>query len=159
MIEAWFDGCCEPINPGGTASYGAVVQLCGKTVWQCSEICRMESGKERETSNNLAEYGGFLAILKWLLDNGHGGSQATIYGDSKLVIEQMTGRWRIRKGAYVPTALKAKGLLSEFKVPPRLKWIPREENEIADRLSKAELLKAGIPFRIQPEPDDCAATS
>jgi hypothetical protein len=33
-----FDGCCEPVNPGGTASYGAVVFMDGKRVWDCSEL-------------------------------------------------------------------------------------------------------------------------
>ena len=34
---------------------------------------------------------------------------------------------------------------------PLLVWIPRDKNDIADELSKAELKKAGVEFRIQPE--------
>ena len=31
LIEAWFDGACEPVNPGGTASYGVIVTRNGET--------------------------------------------------------------------------------------------------------------------------------
>ena len=65
-IEAFFDGCCEPTNPGGTASFGAVVFRDGVRVWECSRLFRPAKGRESETSNNVAEYGGFLAILDLL---------------------------------------------------------------------------------------------
>lgn len=149
-IEAWFDGCCEPRNPGGTASFGAVAFVNGERVWDCSRIFHPEPGKENETSNNVAEYSGFLAILSWLLENGYTDANTTIYGDSKLVIEQMKGNWRIVKGFYKQFAYLAKTRLLLFKVRPDMVWIPRDENDIADELSKAELIKAGIEFRIQP---------
>jgi ribonuclease HI len=63
VIEAWFDGCCEPINPGGMASYGAFVKIGSETVWECSEIYIPVAGREKETLNNLAEYSGLIAIL------------------------------------------------------------------------------------------------
>lgn len=150
-IIAYFDGCCEPVNPGGTASYGAVVFVNGKRVWDCSEIFFPAKGKEKETSNNVAEYSGFLAILNWLLANGYEKADTTIHGDSKLVIEQMSGNWKMHSGFYIQTAKLARETLARFKKLPKLKWIPREENDIADELSKAELIKAGVEFRIQPE--------
>lgn len=150
-IEAWFDGCCEPVNPGGTASYGAVVFINGKRVWDCSKIFFPEKGKERETSNNVAEYSGFLAILEWLLENGYAAANTTIHGDSKLVIEQMQGNWKMHGGFYIQIARVAQQTLRKFKKQPKLRWIPREQNDIADELSKAELIKAGVEFRIQPE--------
>lgn len=155
-ITAYFDGCCEPINPGGVASYGAVIFKNEKRIQECSELFRPKKGKERETSNNVAEYSGFLAILEYLKENGYSKNNIKIFGDSKLVIMQMnpnlceTQRWKIRKGFYIPTALKAKKLLKHFSKID-LQWIPRDENDIADELSKAELKKAGVEFRIQPE--------
>ncbi len=151
MIECYFDGCCEPVNPGGTASYGAVVFIDSKRVWDCSELFEPIPGREKETSNNVAEYSGFLAILEWLLDNEMDDQPCIIYGDSKLVIEQMQGNWRMRKGFYLATAKKAKQTLERFAIMPLLVWIPRDKNDIADELSKAELKKAGVEFRIQPE--------
>jgi ribonuclease HI len=99
----------------------------------------------------VAEYCGFTAILDFLIDHNLHGQKCTIYGDSKLVIEQMNGNWRIKKGHYKPIALEAMELLERFIVKPKLQWIPRGQNGIADELFKAELKKAGVEFRIQPE--------
>lgn len=149
MIEAYFDGCCEPVNPGGVASFGAVILKDGIKLWECSQIFYPKKGKERETSNNVAEYSGFKAILEYLIQNSLEKEKIHIFGDSNLVIQQMFGTWRIRQGFYVPLAFDCLKLVRKFK---NLKgsWIPREENGIADELSKAKLIKAGVEFRIQP---------
>jgi ribonuclease HI len=151
VIECYFDGCCEPVNPGGTASYGAVVFVAKKRVWECSELFIPVPGREKETSNNVAEYSGFLAILEYLLANSLDDHPVKIHGDSKLVIEQMQGNWRMKKGFYLHVARKAMETLQRFRKQPKLIWIPRDKNDIADELSKAELKKAGVEFRIQPE--------
>jgi ribonuclease HI len=155
-IVAYFDGACEPVNPGGYASFGAVIFIDGVKVWELSKLFVPQKGRESETSNNVAEYSGFIAILEYLLENKLNNEEIQIYGDSMLVLCQMLmddpkwhKRWEIKDGFYVPLALKAKKLLEQF---PKIKgeWIPREKNSIADELSKAELIKAGITFRIQP---------
>jgi ribonuclease HI len=148
-ITAYFDGCCEPVNPGGTASFGAVIFIDGKRSWECSRLFIPEKNKEKETSNNVAEYSGFLSILEYLESNKLQNEKIAIHGDSKLVIEQMSGNWRMHRGFYIPIAIKAKNLFRKFK-KTKLIWIPREENDIADELSKAELIKAGVEFKIQP---------
>ena len=150
-IDAYFDGACEPINPGGTASFGAVVLFDGKAVWQCSRLFETLSGREKETSNNVAEYSGLLSILDWLKEKGVEDVSTKIHGDSKLVIEQMSRNWKIKAGHYVPLAEKALQMLDNFKRRPIMQWISREENNLADDLSKAELRKAGVQFRIQVE--------
>jgi hypothetical protein len=71
------------------------------------------------------------------------------------VIRQMFGgggfkkKWQIRGGHYAQIAFRCRELLKRF---PRIRgeWIPREENTLADELSKAQLIKAGVQFRIQP---------
>jgi len=148
MIEAYFDGACEPVNPGGTASYGAVILKDRQKIWEDSKIFVPQKGRERETSNNCAEYSGFKAILDYLITHDLTKSQIIVYGDSNLVIQQMFGTWQIRFGYYVPIAQTCKAMLKQF---PRMtgKWIPREKNSLADELSKRELINAGIEFRIQ----------
>lgn len=149
MIKAWFDGCCEPVNPGGIASFGAIIFNEEQKIWECSQIFYPQKGKEKETSNNVAEYSGFLAILEYLLENKLEKQEIQIYGDSNLVIQQMFGTWKMHKGFYIPIALKAEKLLKKFK-NINGDWIPREQNGLANELSKAELIKAGIEFKIQP---------
>ena len=149
MITLNFDGACEPKNPGGFASYGVVVIRDGERIFEDTAL--FDPFKlHGKTSNNLAEYSGFLAGLKFLISKGLQHEEILVCGDSKLVIEQMFGYWRIKKGIYVDLALEARHLLKQF---PRIRgrWIPREENFIADELSKRELIKAKVKFSIQPE--------
>lgn len=155
VIKAYFDGCCEPVNPGGTASFGAVIYKGRKRVWECARLFKPIPGREKETSNNVAEYAGFIAILEYLLEHNLQGEIITVFGDSNLVIQQMFGNWKMHEGFYIPLAVKAKNLVKLFP-NMRGEWIPREKNGIADELSKAELIKAGVEFRIQPlEKEKC----
>lgn len=160
MIQAFFDGCCEPINPGGTASYGAIIFKEGVTeaIWSESKI--FMPGDGFQTSNNVAEYSGFQAILDNLLGMGLEKEQIIVRGDSRLVLCQMfedaakkcgyRKKWRILGGQYESLARRCKKLLRQFS-SIQGEWIPREENNLADALSKAELHKAGVKFKIQPE--------
>ena len=149
MIECWFDGACEPVNPGGTAAYGAVVLDGEKRLMEASEIF-VPQRNPLATSNNVAEYSGFKRVLDFLIANELQRQQIVIRGDSNLVIQQMRGQWRIRQGFYVPIARECKELLLKFP-NLALEWIPREQNGLADDLSKAELKRAGVVFKIQPE--------
>jgi ribonuclease HI len=143
---AYFDGACEPRNPGGNIGFGAVIYRDGATVWTASGMFPAA----RDHSNNVAEYMAFIAILNEQRAKGRAGARIEIRGDSKLVINQMFGTWRIKGGLYASHARQAKSLLRHFP-QARGVWIPRRQNSVADDLSKAELRKAGVQFRIQPE--------
>jgi|SRR3972149_4791416 len=162
MIEAYFDGCCEPVNPGGTAAYGVVIfEVYGsddvrQIIFQTSKIFKPVKGHEKETSNNIAEYSGLEAILLFLLEERLNEEEIIVRGDSRLVICQnwitcgYRKKWKIERGLYVPIAYRCREILKRF---PKIRgeWIPREKNSLADELSKAELRRAGVKFRIQPE--------
>jgi ribonuclease HI len=139
----YFDGACEPVNPGGTMGFGAVVttvadqgQLTGNIIWKAAGI-----SDDKPSSNNIAEYTALLTLLEYFIEAGLTGAEITIFGDSKLVSEQMAGRWRIGAGLYVPAAHQAKRLLAQFS-NIRFRWIPRQQNQLADELSKLELNRA-----------------
>ena len=117
----------------------------GKREWETSGYIPAS----RETSNNVGEYSAFISILDALKDLNPHNQPSIIRGDSKLVIMQMFGGWRIRQGLYVPFAIKARKKLRQIRnVEGR--WIPREQNSVADELSKRELIRRGVEFRIQP---------
>lgn len=99
-------------------------------------------------SNNVGEYGGLLAFLEWFVPTGM--TEAAVYSDSQLLINQMTGEWRVRGGLYVSRYSKAVNLIRENKLRLTFCWIPREQNEEADKLSKDALAAAGVQLRIQP---------
>lgn len=132
-IEAWFDGACGPINPGGHAGYGALIKIDGESAWFDTGYC----GHGPKMSNNVAEYSGLIAILDKLRDFPP--SEVIIRGDSMMVIEQMSGRRKAKSGLYLEYCWRAKDLLSEVRKHHdsiRFEWIPREQNTECDALSK-----------------------
>jgi len=139
MIKLYFDGACGPNNPGGKCGGGAVVHEDGKMI---AEIAKNYIPiKKGETSNNLGEYIGLICGLEYLIANGRALEEIKVYGDSNMVISQMTKKWRIKKGIYEKQAKVAENLIKNF---PNIKfsWIPREQNDRADGMSKIALTKS-----------------
>ena len=63
--------------------------------------------------------------------------------DSKLVVEQMSGRWKVKHPDLKPLARKATALVGEFEQVD-FEWVPRAENSHADRLAN-EAMDAAAP--------------
>ncbi|CAL9587841.1 Bifunctional protein [Streptomyces sp. enrichment culture] len=120
-------------NPG-PAGYGAVVRdaATGETLVEAAEYLGV-------ATNNVAEYRGLLAGLR----AAHGlDPRATVRVrmDSKLVVEQMSGRWKIKHPAMKPLATEARSVFPPDRVT--YEWIPRADNKHADRLAN-EAMDAG----------------
>ncbi|MFG2952325.1 bifunctional RNase H/acid phosphatase [Streptomyces sp. NPDC048291] len=120
-------------NPG-PAGYGAVVvdAATGETLTEAAEYLGV-------VSNNVAEYRGLLAGLRAAHDLD---PTATVHVrmDSKLVVEQMSGRWKIKHPDMKPLATEAGRVFPADRVT--YEWIPRAENKHADRLAN-EAMDAG----------------
>lgn len=139
MITVYFDGACGPRNPGGKCGGGAAIYYDGELVAEIAE--RFIPKNPRDTSNNLGEYWALTKGLEYLLDQGKAQENIQVYGDSNLVISQMTGRWRIKHGTYAEQAKICRKLVANF-TNINFTWIPREQNERADELSKIALRKS-----------------
>lgn len=139
MIEVWIDGACEPKNPGGNMGWGYYIELDGKFLHSGTGFKPAMS----ENTNNVAEYQALLDAMIWLYQNGHNEKKIDFYGDSKLVINQMNYEWGIKGGAYAPLAYRCRKALAFFK-QASFEWIPREENEKADELSKEMFTKRNV---------------
>lgn len=135
----FFDGACEPRNPGGVMGMGALMLKDGQRIWETSW---MEPASPR-TSNNVAEYLALNAVLDWCFENDLLKERIVLCGDSNLVIQQMFGKWKMRGGFYVEHAIAAKKKILCFASITGM-WVPRDENWIADDLSKASLVAAGV---------------
>lgn len=113
-------------NPG-PAGYGAVVLDAG---------ARQVLGEVYDglgtTTNNVAEYRGLIAGLRAALDLGATEVEARM--DSKLVVEQMSGRWKIKHPPLQELADTARELAAEFDAVTFV-WIPRKDNARADALA------------------------
>lgn len=120
-------------NPG-PAGYGAVVRdaATGEVLAEAAEFIGTHT-------NNVAEYRGLIAGLRaaHAIDPQ---ARVRVRMDSKLVVEQMSGRWKIKHPDMRPLAAEAKTVLPAEQVS--YEWIPREKNKHADRLAN-EAMDAG----------------
>ncbi|MFD5481896.1 bifunctional RNase H/acid phosphatase [Streptomyces hawaiiensis] len=120
-------------NPG-PAGYGAVVSdaATGETLRETAEYIGV-------ATNNVAEYRGLLAGLHAARELD---PAATVHVrmDSKLVVEQMSGRWKIKHPDMKPLAAQAARIFPPGRVT--YEWMPRERNKHADRLAN-EAMDAG----------------
>lgn len=146
VYSGYFDGACAPQNPGGHIGIGCVIGFNKKIVHRISDY----KAAAPENSNNLAEYMALNRLLDYFIAVGATTKNITICGDSMLVIRQMQGDWRIKEGAYVQTAYICKGKVKLFE-KLSFKWIPREQNSAADKMSNSELIKRGIKLFEPPK--------
>jgi ribonuclease HI len=133
-----FDGLCEPGNPGGVAAYGFQVLRDGAVVHEGSGLA---SPPGPGATNNVAEFRALLEGLRWL--NANGVKKPLVRGDSKLIVNTVNGKWRLKALHLKPMHDEARKLLDEMGAT--LVWVPREQNEEADRLSrvgKADAVRA-----------------
>jgi broad specificity phosphatase PhoE/ribonuclease HI len=123
-------------NPG-PAGYGAVV-------WDADRAAVLAESKQAigHATNNVAEY---RALIAGLDDAAKlGATEAAVYMDSKLVVEQMSGRWKVKHPDLAQLHAQARTLASQFG---RISyaWVPRERNKHADRLANEAMdAAAGI---------------
>ena len=122
-------------NPG-PAGYGAVV-------WSEDHGTVLAESKQAigRATNNVAEYRGLIAGLQEAADLG--ATEVAVAMDSKLVVEQMSGRWKVKHPDLVELNREARALASGFdRIDYR--WIPRAKNSHADRLANEAMDAAAM---------------
>jgi len=124
VIRAYIDGGARG-NPG-PAGYGARIEDAEGNL--LAELY----GPLGIATNNVAEYNGLLAALKWAVENEQ--RDVHIRADSELLVKQMRGEYKIKHPGLQPLAARARLLMMELgKVT--FEHVRREMNKEADRLS------------------------
>jgi ribonuclease H / adenosylcobalamin/alpha-ribazole phosphatase len=113
-------------NPG-PAGYGAVVRDA-----VTGAVLAERAAAIGTATNNVAEYGGLIAGLQAARELE--ADEVEVRMDSKLVVEQMSGRWKVKHPSMQPLAREAAALVRELG-RVRFSWIPRAQNAHADRLA------------------------
>lgn len=126
----YVDGLCEPKNPGGVAAYGWVAYWKGKPARTGKGVV----GEGQGMTNNVAEYSALLAAMEHLVEKGYTGA-VEFRGDSQLLINQMNENWKVNSPHLLDLWIQATKLADQFS-QVIYTWIPREQNEEADRLSR-----------------------
>ena len=141
MITAHIDGGARG-NPG-PAGYGAHIEDADGTV-----LAELYGGIGVAT-NNVAEYNGLLAALRWAKEHGH--SRVHIKADSLLLVEQMRGRYKVKNAGLQPLHARATLLVHEIG-RVTFEHVPREENTNADRLSNLGMDESEEALARKPVP-------
>lgn len=131
LLEVYFDGLCQPVNPGGVACYAYVVKENNKLIH--SDYGLAGEPFSKEATNNVAEYTALERALEWLVDNNHA-AKVMVRSDSQLVVNQLNGQYRVRTKRLVPLYLNVVSLMKKFS-DIQIEWVPRERNAEADRLT------------------------
>lgn len=113
-------------NPG-PAGYGSVV-------WTADHATVLAESKQAigRATNNVAEYRGLIAGLDEAAKLG--AREVTVFMDSKLVVEQMSGRWKVKHPSLAPLHAEARASAARFDAVD-YRWVPRAKNAYADRLA------------------------
>ncbi|MGP8322223.1 MAG: ribonuclease HI family protein [Methanosarcinaceae archaeon] len=133
-----FDGSCDR-NPGGRMGFGWVFRLNGQLI----------NGSDQQTpgsgnTNNVAEYTALKKGLEhYIRQNGKG--PLLVKGDSKLVINQMAGKWKISNTALRKLATQINKFIDKHGLKVKYEWIPRENNRVADNLAAPKASSKPLP--------------
>ncbi|SFF13011.1 bifunctional RNase H/acid phosphatase [Blastococcus tunisiensis] len=118
-------------NPG-PAGYGALVRDA-----DTGRVLAERAASVGRATNNVAEYGGLVAGLQAALDVDPTAS-VEVRMDSKLVVEQMSGRWKIKHPDMQQLAVQARKLARQLG-DVRYTWVPRAQNGAADALANSAM--------------------
>ncbi|TFV51914.1 bifunctional RNase H/acid phosphatase [Blastococcus sp. TF02A-35] len=149
-------------NPG-PAGYGALVRDA-----ETGRVLAERAASVGRATNNVAEYGGLVAGLQAALDLDPTAS-VEVRMDSKLVVEQMSGRWKVKHPDMQKLALQAQQIARQLG-QVRYTWVPRAQNGAADALANSAM--DGRPVHrdaaaeavvleddVQPTPDPAPVTT
>jgi ribonuclease HI len=126
-VTVYVDGLAEPKNPG-TGTYGFLIYDGAKKLAEGSGLAGYE------VTSNFAEYTALAEALKRLGALRIEGD-VLVRSDSKLLVGHMSGGWKVKGGMYVEKLKEVRDLMKEFG-SIRFEWIPREQNEEADLLTR-----------------------
>lgn len=124
MVVAYIDGGARG-NPG-PAGYGVHIERPDGSI--VDEL----HGALGVATNNVAEYNGLLAALRWAVDRGE--REIHIRADSELLVKQMRGEYKVKHPGLQPLYVRARLLVMELD-RVLFEHVRREQNKHADRLS------------------------
>ena len=131
QIVAYIDGGARG-NPG-PAGYGVRIES------EDGSVIDELHGALGVATNNVAEYNGLLAALRWAVD--HGTRNLRIRSDSELLVKQMLGQYKVKHPGLQPLAAQARVLVMQLD-RVSFEHVRREQNAEADRLSNVGMDEA-----------------
>ncbi len=123
-LTVYCDGAARG-NPGPAGIGAAVFAPDGALLAEVAEGLGV-------ATNNVAEYRAAIAGLRSALKLG--AREVLVRADSKLLVEQLSGRWRVKNPTLIRLHEEARALIREFD-RVRFEHVPRAKNRVADKLA------------------------
>jgi ribonuclease HI len=120
-------------NPG-PAGYGVRIEQPDGTITELKEFLG-------SCTNNVAEYSGLLAALRWAADRGV--TQLRVRSDSELLVKQMRGEYRVKNPGLLPLYEEARSLMRKVG-RVTFEHVRREHNKDADRLANEAMDQGAV---------------
>ena len=139
-VEVYFNGTCQPYNPGGIACYCFLIEQQQDSIHWEHGLALAQPFTD-DATDNVAAYTAVIKALEWLLAHRPDGSSnnssssfktqtIVLKGDSQLVINQIKGKYKVKEARIIPLYKRVRSLISKFK-NIKIKWIPIEQNRQA----------------------------
>lgn len=143
-VRVEFDGASKG-NPGASG-FGAILYDMPSEK-QVAQVCYYLGDSN---TNNQAEYAGLIVGLQLALKLGY--KAVEVKGDSKLIVNQVLGKWKVKNEGLIPYHRLALSLRRQFESFDA-RQVPREQNTVADELSNIAISewKDGLPFWSLPD--------
>ncbi len=132
-LKVYIDG--GAINNPGPAAMAFIVYLNERAIFNFSKRLGINT-------NNFAEYSALTSALEWVKNNKKRAGQISkivCFSDSNLMVNQLNGFFKVKSPTLRDFIMKIRLLELEIGVPVVYKFIPREENRLADSLVKKTL--------------------
>ncbi len=149
LPPGWVLGHCDGGSRGnpGPAGFGAiVVDAAGEPLVELSEFLGMRT-------NNYAEYSGLLAVLAWVLENGHG--QLRVVSDSELMVKQVQGKYKVNSPDLRPLYEEARRRIAQldgFQIHHALRHKNKDADRLANEAMDRGMGKARMGTAAEPAP-------
>ncbi len=148
MLTVFVDGANEPVNPGGhmacafAAFEGEVSGAEGAQRPPPLAAHYKVFDRHPGATNNVAEYRALRGALGWLIKHAPD-AEIKIFMDSNLVVNQVHGSWACRAANLQPFLTECQEQLAKLS-KASLHWVRREENAVADSLTRKAYTEKGI---------------
>lgn len=130
IIKVFIDGGARG-NPGIAGSGVVITDESNRPIYQESKCLGIKT-------NNEAEYFALITALTWIRENlpRYGRvSKIFFYSDSELLVRQILGIYKVKSVGLKPLFVAAKNLLDQLDLAYQFRHIPREQNQLADKLA------------------------
>lgn len=135
-FKGFFDGASRG-NPGEAGAGALILSSEGSVIWEAVRYLGSRT-------NNEAEYEALILLLEEASRRGL--KSLAVHGDSRLVICQMKGEWKIKEPRLRALAGKASSFLEGMRVS--FTWVPRDRNSQADALSNRAIDEKNGPVPV-----------